>query len=144
MALMTPQNRNHFLRRAIRKALAIASLATLLLPIAADASGYVNNRVGWIGLTPEAQIGYVQGLNDSLNYTFIDDTLVNALTKRGRTNCLIEQKTNAAKLAQMITTSYRAEQNAAIAPSALYIINMSEICRSQINRERQNFGLGPI
>ena len=110
---------------------------------AAHAAGYVNDRAGWQALTPEARIGYVQGLNDSLNYTFLDDTLVNALAKRGRTACLAGQKTTAAQLSELITIAYRSPQNALLAPSALYILRMGDICRDYINRARQDFGLGP-
>ena len=116
---------------------------TLVSPDPAAAAGYVNERAAWQALTPEARIGYVQGLNDSLNYTFLDDTLVNALAKRGRTACLAGQKTTAAQLAELITIAYRSQANAMLAPSALYILRMGDICRDYINRARQDFGLGP-
>ena len=118
-------------------------LSCLAVPDGAMAAGYVNERAGWQALTPEARIGYVQGLNDSLNYTFVDDTLVAALAKRGRTMCLAAQKTTAAQLSELITIAYRSPQNAGLAPSAIYILRMGDICRDQINRARQDFGLGP-
>ena len=113
-------------------------------PAPAAATGYVNDAAAWAALTPEARIGYVQGLNDSLNYTFLDDTLVNALAKRGRTACLVDHKMTAAELSELITIAYRSRPNAVLAPSALYIIKMTDICRDYINRARQEFGLGPL
>ena len=107
------------------------------------ALGFVNNRADWLALTPEARIGYVQGLNESLNYTFVDDTLVDALAKRGRTQCLIQRKVSASRLAELITVAYRSEQNAGLAPSAIYVLRITELCRDDINRARQEFGLGP-
>lgn len=109
----------------------------------AEAAGFVNDRTAWQALTPEARIGYVQGLNDSLNYTFVDDTLVAALAKRGRTACLVQQRTTAAQLSELITIAYRSPQNAPLAPSAIYILRMTDICREFINKARQDFGLGP-
>ncbi len=127
------------------KAATLAALTlAAALPSSAGASGYVNNANGWAALTPEARIGFVQGLNDSLNYTFLDDTLVNALAKRGRTTCLAEQKITASRLSELITIAYRAPQNTNLAPPAVYILKMSDICRDYINRARQDFGLGPI
>jgi hypothetical protein len=123
--------------------LALGIAGAMALPLPAAAAGYVNDKTGWQALTPEARIGYVQGLNDSLNYTFLDDTLVNALAKRGRTACLAGQKTTAAQVSELITIAYRAPQNAPLAPSALYIMRMGDICRDYINRARQDFGLGP-
>lgn len=130
----------YFGRRTLG-ALALGVLAAL--PAPAGALGFVNDKAAWQALTPEARIGYVQGLNDSLNYTFVDDTLVAALAKRGRTICLAQQKTTAAQLSELITIAYRSPQNAQFAPAALYILRMGEICRDQINRARQEFGLGP-
>lgn len=124
----------------------VGSIAAMVLTVwagTAHALGYVNNRDQWQALTPEARIGYVQGLNDSLNYSFVDDTLVNALAKRGRTQCLIERQLTSAKLVELIDIAYRAEQNRNLAPAALYIIRITEICRDAINRSRQEFGLGP-
>lgn len=110
----------------------------------AHALGFVNNRSEWTALSREARVGYVEGLNDSLNYTFVDDTLVNALAKRGRTQCLVERGITAARLAELITIAYRSEQNANLAPAALYVLRITDICRDTINRARQDFGLGPL
>lgn len=130
---------------AYPRVLAIALASLFLLPATpALSTGFVSNREGWLALSPEARLGYVQALNDSLNYTFLDDTLVNALSKRGRTACLIEKKTNAAQLSELITIAYRSESNARFAPQAIYILKMTDICREYINRERQGFGLGPL
>lgn len=132
------------LARALHAFMACGMVAGAMSAGHAQAAGFVSNRAGWTALSPEARIGYVQALNDSLNYTFLDDTLVKALSKRGRTQCLIDKKTNASQLAEIITIAYRSDANANIAPPALYILKMTDICRDYINRERQGFGLGPI
>ena len=122
----------------------IGFAAMVSVPLAsANAVGFVNDRNGWMALTEEAKAAYVQGMNDSLNYVFVDDTLVEALAKRGRTMCLADQQVNAAKLAERITAAYSDPRFANYAPTAIYILNLGEICRSYINRERANFGLGP-
>jgi hypothetical protein len=126
-----------------RTGLTLAALLALLVPTLSHA-GYVNDRRGWLALTPELKAGYVQGLNDSLNYIFSDDTLPNALAKKGRSKCLAAQKTTSAILADRITTAYRDDRYAQVAPTAIYIIKMQETCRSYINDERAQFGLGPI
>jgi len=131
---------------AVRRRSVIAALvcaAALVSASTAQATGYVNDKAAWQALTPEARIGYVQGLNDALNYTFLDDTLVNALAKRGRTACLAANKTTAAQLSEYITIAYRSQQNAPLAPTAIYIIKMGDICSDYVNRARQDFGLGP-
>lgn len=123
--------------------LKLAALAGILIPAVAHA-GYVNDRRGWLALTPEARAGYVQGLNDSVNYIFTDDTLPTALAKKGRMKCLGDQRTTAAILADRITTGYKDERFSGIAPTAMYIFKMQETCRSYINAERNSFGLPPI
>lgn len=115
--------------------------ATLATPAAAE--GFVNTRAGWLALTPEAKSAYVQGLNDSLNYTYVDDSLAEALAKRGRTRCLVEQRVTAAVLAAQITAAYEEEEFARFSPVAVYILKIGELCRPYINRERADFGLGP-
>lgn len=121
---------------------ALASLAlTIATPTAAE--GFVNTRAGWQSLTPEARAAYVQGLNDSLNYFFADDTLVEALAKRGRTRCLIEQGATAAGLAAQISAAYDDPQYFNSAPVAVYILKIGELCRPYINRERLEYGLAP-
>lgn len=83
-------------------------------------------------------------MNDSLNYIFSEDSLSNALAKKARIQCLAAQKTTAAILADRITTTYRDDRFAALAPTAVYIIKMQETCRTYINDQRAQFGLGPI
>ncbi len=114
-----------------------------MVPSPAAAEGFVNTRGGWLALTPEAKAAYVQGLNDSLNYSYVDDSLVEALAKRGRTRCLIEQRVTAAVLAAQISSAYEQPQFERMSPVAVYIIKIGELCRPYINRERQEFGLGP-
>lgn len=131
------------------KKLSAALLSSLVLtaifaPVSASAAGYVNNRAGWYALTKEAKIGYAQGLNDSLNYVFTDDTLSEALIKRGRTLCLVEQKTTAAGLADQITSTYKDDRFANVAPTAIYILRMAEVCKTNINAVRLEYGLGPL
>lgn len=132
----------------------LAALRLMAVPLAfalsfgpglpARAAGFVNTKDGWMALTPEAKAAYVQGLNDSLNYVFADDTLANALAKKGRTECLIAQQTNSSLLADRITMAYQDSRFAGAAPTAIYIIKMGEQCRAYINKERASFGLGPI
>ena len=125
-------------------ALAGLAIAATVAPVSAGAAGYVNNRAGWYALTKEAKIGYAQGLNDSLNYVFTDDTLSEALIKRGRTLCLVEQKTTAAGLADQITSTYKDDRFANVAPTAIYILRMAEVCKTNINAVRLEYGLGPL
>lgn len=120
----------------------LASLA-LALATPAAAEGFVNTRAGWLALSAEAKSAYVQGLNDSLNYSYVDDSLTEALAKRGRTHCLVEQRVTAAVLAAQITAAYEDEQFARFSPVAVYILKIGELCRPYINRERADFGLGP-
>lgn len=121
----------------------LAALLAALIPAAVQA-GYVNNRQQYLALTPEARAGYVQGLSDSINYIFTDDSLPTALAKRGRHKCLADQRTTSAILADRITTAYKDERFSGVAPTAMYIIKMQETCRSNINIERASFGLPPI
>ncbi len=120
-----------------------AAAASVLAPAPAFA-GYVNDRRGWLAMTPEARAGYVQGLNDSLNYAFSEDSLPNAVAKKARTQCLAAQRTTAAILADRITTTYADDRYSALAPTAIYIIKMQDTCRSYINDQRGQFGLGPL
>jgi hypothetical protein len=117
--------------------------AAAAIPAPALAEGFVNTRAGWLALTTEAKAAYVQGMNDSLNYTFVDDSLAEGLAKRGRTQCLIEQRITAAALAAQITAAYEEPQFNRFSPVAVYILKIGELCRPYINRERAEFGLGP-
>lgn len=121
----------------------IVGAVLLVLPVAAGAAGFVNDRRGWSSMTPDTRAAYVQGLNDSLNYIFADDTLAEALAKQGRTKCLAELKLSAANLAERMSFFYQNPNNGAYAPTAVYILKMSEICKVYIDRERAAFGLGP-
>lgn len=121
----------------------LALIVAASFPAVAHA-GYVNDGSQWLLLTPDQKAGYVQGLNDSLNFVFSDDSLVNALAKQGRTKCLASQRTTAAILADRITTAYRDPRFARLAPTGVYIVKMQEVCRSYINEERARFSLGPI
>jgi hypothetical protein len=123
--------------------LKLAALVSMVIPAVAHA-GYVNDRRGWLALTPEARSGYVQGLNDSINYIFTDDSLPTALSKKGRQRCLADQRTTSAILADRITSGYKDERFAGVAPTAMYIIKMIDTCRADINAERANFGLPPM
>ena len=106
-----------------------------------SAEGYVDTRAGWSRMPLDAQAAYVQGLHDGLNYHFSDDSLENAIAKRGRTNCLKEQGITAAVLARTISQAYDLEQFQGLSPVAVYIIRIGEICRPYINSERRAFGL---
>lgn len=130
-------------RLPLIKCVAAVSLA-LAMAASASAAGYINNKTGWMALSPEAKAAYAQGLNDSLNYVFIDDSLTDALAKKGRTECLVAMQTNSSLLADRITQAYSDNRLADYAPTAIYIIKMGEICRSHINKERAAFGLGPM
>jgi hypothetical protein len=110
---------------------------------AAAASGYVNTAEGYLALSPESKAAYVQGLNDALNYIFVDDSLVTALAKRGRLECLVNMETNSSLLADRLTMAYRDPKFQSLAPTAVYIIKMGETCKTYINQERAKFGLGP-
>lgn len=120
----------------------LASLAATA-PTTAAAAGFVNDRTAWLGLTLEAKLGYIQALNDSVNYIYADDTLADALAKRGRTQCLIAQKATAAILADRLTMAYKDERVAKLPPSAVFIMTMTDVCKAYINQARLEFGLGP-
>lgn len=129
----------------VGKFIRVPLLCFAIAPLASvnASAGYVNDSKGWLALTPETKAGYVQGMNDSLNYIFVDDTLVDALAKKGRIECLVAMQTSSSLLADRITMAYREPRFATLAPTAIYIIKMGEVCRSYINRERAKFGLGP-
>ena len=131
--------------KAMRRGMMVgAALAAATVPAQAlAANGYVNTSEAYLALTPESRAAYVQGLNDAINYIFVDDTLVAALAKRGRIECLVNMETNSSLLADRITMAYRDPKFMPLAPTAVYIIKMGEICRTYINAERVKFGLGP-
>jgi hypothetical protein len=119
-------------------------LTSGLISSPAYAIGFVNNRAEWQALTQEAKIGYVQALNDSLNYIFVDDNLVDALAKRGRTVCLIEKRMTAAMLVTYMNMHYQSDKMAQLSPTAVYIVKVTDMCRDYINSVRQEYGLGPL
>lgn len=131
------------MKAIVSTGLKLAALFAILAPAIAHA-GYINDRRGWLALTAEARAGYVQGLSDSVNYIFSDDTLPNALAKKARHKCLADQRTTSAILADRITTFYKDDRFSSLAPTAVYIIKMQEVCRSYVNQERAGFGLPPI
>lgn len=130
------------MNKAIAGALIFAAMTVSTVSTAAHAAGFVNDRTGWLGLSLEARLGYTQALNDSINYIYADDSLAEALAKKGRTNCLIQQKASAAILAERITATYKNDQYANLPPSAVYIISMAQVCAPYINQARLEFGLG--
>ncbi|HNI73697.1 MAG TPA: hypothetical protein PLX65_09255 [Accumulibacter sp.] len=130
-------------RATLRKSLALSALATMISAQPALSAGYVNNRASWQSLSSEAKIGYAQAINDSLNYVFADDSLAEALGKQGRITCLIANKITAAQLADRISDTYKDDRYEALAPSAVYIIRMTQECRQFINKARMDFGLAP-
>jgi hypothetical protein len=107
------------------------------------AAGYVNDRQGWLAMPPESRAGYILGINDSANLVYLDDSLVTAVGKKGRTRCLQQQKTTAAILADRITMAYREDRFASMSPSIVYILKMNQVCKTYIDAERAQFGLGP-
>ncbi|MGN6357563.1 MAG: hypothetical protein ACTHLU_08805 [Novosphingobium sp.] len=131
------------MKAIVSTGLKLAALAAVLVPATAQA-GYVNNRQQWLALTFEARAGFAQGIADSLNYMYADDNLSTALVKRARNRCLADQKTTAAILADRITTAYKDDRVANIAPTAMFMLTMADACKSYINQERANFGLPPI
>lgn len=115
------------------------------MAVQAPAAGFVNNGAGWLALPPDAKAAYVQALSDSANLIFVDDSLATAIVKLARTRCLVEQKTNAAILADRITMAYTKDRAlAGVAPSIVYIMRMGDVCRQFINEERARFSLPPV
>ncbi|NBC36922.1 hypothetical protein GTZ99_10170 [Novosphingobium sp. FSY-8] len=109
----------------------------------ARADGFINSGQLWGRLSPAEKSAYVLGLNDSINYVFVDDTLVNALAKRGRTTCLRELKITPQSLVEKIDLGYRDNAMLGFPPAVIYILKMSEVCKVYVDRERAAFGLGP-
>ena len=131
----------------IRHVLAFAALTTAALTAASPASaggGFINNGQGWTLLSPEAKAAYVQGLNDTANYIYVNDDLPTAIVKLARTRCIVEQKTTTAVLADRITTAYAKDPRLLSQPPlVIYIMRMGDVCRGIINEERARFSLPP-
>ena len=106
------------------------------------AGGFVNAGNAWLALPPEAKAAYVQGLNDGVNVILPTDDLATAVTKVARTQCLSDQRTTAAILADRITQAYTQDPSFKDQPPAIvYMAKMFSACRGIINRERSIFGL---
>lgn len=133
-------------RQTLKTTILAQRLAILLafgLSTIAHAAGYVNDRKQWLSMKPEARAAYAQGMNDSQNFIYADDTLAEAMVKRGRTKCLLDLKTGADTMAENITFMYKNNDYMNLPPSAMYIITMAKICKVYIDIERSAFGLGP-
>lgn len=122
---------------------ALASLAVLVGTSPASASGFINDGQAWAKLTASEKSAYVIGLSDSINYVFVDDTLVNALAKRGRTRCLMERKITPDAIVNKIDLGYRDDKLAGFPPPVIYILKLGEVCKFFVDQERLTFGLGP-
>lgn len=127
----------------LRKLSALTGAVIIIWAGTAHAAGYVNDRKQWLSMKPEARAAYAQGMNDSQNFIYADDTLAEAMVKRGRTKCLLDLKTGADTIAENITFMYKNPDYMSLPPSAMYIITMAKICKVYIDIERSNFGLGP-
>lgn len=110
----------------------------------ASATGFVNNGNTWESLSADSQAAYIQGLNDSANFIFVNDDLATAIVKLARTRCLIEHKTTAASLAATITNVYLVDKSRKNEPPiAIYVYVMGAVCKDIINQERGRLGLPP-
>ena len=93
-----------------------------------------------MALTAEAKAAYVQGLNDSLNYVFVDDTLVNALAMNNVyvANYYYEHGSYlaAANRAQVVITDF---SGVPAAEPALYIMTLSygKLGMTQLQRDTE-------
>jgi len=113
--------------------------------LTATASGFVNDGPSWLKMPPGAQAAYIQGVNDSSNFVYVNDDLATATVKLARTRCLIEQKITATMLASQITATYNANRSSTNQPPlAIYVLLMSGNCKNYINQERGRMGLPPI
>ena len=107
-----------------------------------QARGYVVNGEGWMKMSPQEKAAYVQGLNDAVNFPYVNDDLETAVTKLARSRCLVETKTAPNILSDIITTAYT--RNPALmkeTPLFVYVVRLGDICRLVINEERARMGL---
>jgi hypothetical protein len=110
-----------------------------------SAAGFVNNGKAWLALPPDGKAAYAQGLNDSVNFIYVNDDLATAIVKLARTRCLVEQKMTAAVVADRITTAYTKEPNLINQPPLfIYVAKMGMVCREFINQERARYSLPPV
>jgi len=133
-------------RNTLRALAAAASLGLAAASGEADAAaGYVNNAEQWQKLSPAEKAAYVQGLNDTANYVFLNDDLATGLVKAARTRCLIQTKMLPNFLSDVITSAY--DKTPALRnqpPMIVYISRLAEICKPIINDERTRIGLPPL
>lgn len=95
-----------------------------------------------MAMSPQQRVAYIQGLNDSINFPYTNDDLETAITKYGRTRCLLETKTSPNILADIITTGYtRQPELMRQPPLFVYVVRLRDICRTIINEERTKLGL---
>jgi hypothetical protein len=109
------------------------------------AAGYVNNAEQWSRLAPAERAAYVQGVNDTSNFVYLNDDLATGIIKAARTRCLIQTKMAPNLLSDVITTAYdKTPQLRSQPPMVVYLSRLNEICRPVINEERARFGLPPM
>ena len=131
-------NRNRIL------ALGLACLAALPGGAALASAGYINNADQWNRLSPAEKAAYVQGLNDTANFVFVNDDLATGLVKAARTRCLIQTKMAPNMLSDVITAAYaKTPALHSQPPMIVYVARLAEICRPIINEERVRIGLPP-
>lgn len=120
------------------------ALAVLTAQPAIAAAGYVNNADQWAKMSPQEKAAYVQGLNDSANFTFANDDLATGVVKTGRTRCLQQTKMAPNMLSDVITSAYEKNpQLRAAPPFVVYVQRLNDICRPVINQTRVEMGLPP-
>ena len=123
-------------------AIAGAGAALAWAGAALAAAGYVNNADQWNKLSPGEKAGYVQGLNDTINFIYTNDDLQTGIIKAARTRCLIQTKMAPNLLSDVITTAYAKQPALAKEPPLyVYVVRLAEICRPVIIEERARFGL---
>ena len=129
--------------KSLKRLAIVAALAASAT--GAEARGFLNTANNWEAMPAEARAAYVQGLNDSANFIFINDDLATAVLKVARTRCLIEHKTTAASLADALTNLYvNNRQFANQPPIVVYVAFMGATCKGIINQERERLELPPI
>lgn len=114
-----------------------------LAPAPAHAgSGYINDGDTWLKLTPVERAAYIQGVNDTANFTFINDDAGTLVLKYARTRCMIDMKMTPNILADVVTTAYtKSPELKSQPPYFVYVTRLQDICRNTINQERLRLGL---
>lgn len=137
------RNGQQLLKRAAAVLVMAAGLGAAGTALAS--AGYVNNAEQWAKLNPAERAAYVQGVNDTSNFVYLNDDLATGIVKAARTRCLIQTKMAPNLLSDVITTAYdKTPQLRSQPPMVVYLSRLSEICRPVINEERARFGLPPI